>query len=431
MEYVLKNGVATCVDETRDQIYYLRNLEHFSVMDQGKERGQGGSVGFPSSRLVRDKVAQILAMVQDNETMQVERQKARRLKKKFANTKSVGSAPAPAPAAPKSFFGKPAAPKPAPTFSGPSYRVKGGELADIPSAGQVAKPSSKLMSTMASFGHKMGDVVSSAAASVSAAASSVTGAAAPAQPAQRLQTRLRNFRDLEDTEEDLAPEPEPEPAPLPAPKPAPAKPKVTRASKEADALFNFGGVACVNTTVERVEEPKPAAPASAPANNLFAPAPAPANDLFAPAAAPKAEAPKEAPKPTDAFDFFSDIPSSVPAAPAPKPAQQTDAFGGLMDGFMMPTQQPMQQQTMQQQTMQQPMQQQTMQQPMQQNMYQQQYQQRMYQQQYQQQYQMNPQQQQYQQMTPQQQQQYMQMYQQQRMYQQQQQQRGGFNMTGF
>lgn len=42
LEYLLKNGVATCVDETRDQIYYLRNLEQFSVMDQGKERGQGG-----------------------------------------------------------------------------------------------------------------------------------------------------------------------------------------------------------------------------------------------------------------------------------------------------------------------------------------------------------------------------------------------------
>ena len=412
------------MDETRDQIYYLRNLEHFSVMDQGKERGQGGSACVSCSLLVRDKVAQILAMVQDNETMQVERQKARRLKKKFANTKSVGSTPAPAAAtaAPKNFFGKPAAPKPAATFSGPSYRVKGGELADIPSAGQVAKPSNKLMSTMASFGHKMGDVVSSAAASVSAAASSVTGTAASAQPAQRLPTRLRNFRDLEDTEEDVAPEPEPESAPLPAPKPAPAKPKVTRASKEADALFNFGGVACVNTTVEHVEEPAPAAPAPAPANNLFSPAApaAPANNLFAPAApaAPaKAEAPKET-KATDAFDFFSDIPSSVPAAPAPKPVQQADAFGGLMDGFMMPSQ-PVQQ------NMQQPMQQ-----NMQQNMYQQQYQQRMYQQQYQQQYQMNPQQQ-YQQMTPQQQQQYMQMYQQQRMYQQQQQQRGGFNMTGF
>ena len=42
LEYLLKNGVATCVDETRDQIYYLRNMEQFSVMDQGKERGQGG-----------------------------------------------------------------------------------------------------------------------------------------------------------------------------------------------------------------------------------------------------------------------------------------------------------------------------------------------------------------------------------------------------
>ena len=42
LEYLLKNGIATCVDETRDHIYYLRNLEQFSVMDQGKERGPGG-----------------------------------------------------------------------------------------------------------------------------------------------------------------------------------------------------------------------------------------------------------------------------------------------------------------------------------------------------------------------------------------------------
>ena len=42
---------------------------------------------------MRDKVAQILGMIQDNDTMQQERLKARRLKKKFATTKSVGSAP--------------------------------------------------------------------------------------------------------------------------------------------------------------------------------------------------------------------------------------------------------------------------------------------------------------------------------------------------
>ena len=96
----MKNGVATCVDETRDQIYYLRNLENFSVMDQGKERGQGGIILISLNLYsVRDKVQAILGMVQDTEAMQLERQKARRLKKKFANTKSVGSAPAPAPAA--------------------------------------------------------------------------------------------------------------------------------------------------------------------------------------------------------------------------------------------------------------------------------------------------------------------------------------------
>lgn len=51
---------------------------------------------------MRDKVAQILGMIQDNDTMQQERLKARRLKKKFATTKSVGSAPPPP--APSSGF---------------------------------------------------------------------------------------------------------------------------------------------------------------------------------------------------------------------------------------------------------------------------------------------------------------------------------------
>ena len=127
-------------------------------------------------------------MIQDNETMQIERQKAQRLKRKFASVKSVGSAPAtPAPASPATpktgmgFFGstKPAAPAP----SGPSDRVKGGELADIPTAGQVMKPTnttaSKLKSNLSSFGHMGGGVMSSAAASVSSTVSQVKKTEAP------------------------------------------------------------------------------------------------------------------------------------------------------------------------------------------------------------------------------------------------------------
>ena len=129
-----------------------------------------------------------MAMIQDNETMQIERQKAQRLKRKFASVKSVGSAPAtPAPASPATpktgmgFFGsaKPATPTP----SGPSYRVKGGELADIPTAGQVMKPTnttaSKLKSNLSSFGHMVGGVRSSAAASVSSTVSQVKKTEAP------------------------------------------------------------------------------------------------------------------------------------------------------------------------------------------------------------------------------------------------------------
>lgn len=83
-------------------------------------------------------------------------------------------------------------------------------LADIPVAGQVMKPTSsasatasKLKNNLASFGHKVGGVVSSAAASVSSTVSGVTTSA----PVEHRPTPLRNFRDLEDTEEEVAPEP--------------------------------------------------------------------------------------------------------------------------------------------------------------------------------------------------------------------------------
>lgn len=194
------------MDETRDQIFYLRSLEQFSVMDQGKERGQGGSLCFSFSTLVRDKVQVILSWIQDDQTMQIERQKARRLKKKFSATKSVGSSPVPPASQPsvfsqtaskagtavKGFFNnlgsKPTTPT---TPTGPSYKVQGGELGGIPVSGQVMAPSStansaasKLKSGIASFGHKVGGAVSSAAATVSAAAAQTVAAAkSPSTPA--------------------------------------------------------------------------------------------------------------------------------------------------------------------------------------------------------------------------------------------------------
>ena len=169
-----------------------------------------------------------MAMIEDNTSMPLER----RLKKKFASVKSVGSTPAPAPApaaAPKTgmgFFGSSKAPAPAP--SGPSYKVKGGELADIPTAGQVMKPTNstanKRKSNLSSFGHMVGGVVSSAAASVSSTVAQVTKNEAPQYAScgrvtrrERRMTQLRNFRDLPDddapVEEEVQPEPEPEPEP--------------------------------------------------------------------------------------------------------------------------------------------------------------------------------------------------------------------------
>ena len=153
-------------------------------------------------------------MVQDNDAMQLERQKARRLKKKFASTKSVGSAPAPAPAAPtknvmsqaassvsqaassagtavKGFFNN-LGPK-TPQFNGPSYRVKGGELADIPVSGQVmnapaptpantamSQAANKMKTGLASFGQKVSGAVSSAYTSVSTSVQQHTASPTPA-----------------------------------------------------------------------------------------------------------------------------------------------------------------------------------------------------------------------------------------------------------
>lgn len=151
---------------------------------------------------MRDKVQVILSWIQDDQTMQIERQKARRLKKKFSATKSVGSAPLPSASQPsvfsqtaskagsavKGFFNnlgsKPTTPT---TPVGPSYKVQGGELGGIPVSGQVMAPTStansaasKLKSGIASLSHKVGDAVSSAAASVSAAAQTVAASKSPA-----------------------------------------------------------------------------------------------------------------------------------------------------------------------------------------------------------------------------------------------------------
>ena len=344
-----------------------------------------------------------MAMIEDNTSMQLERQKARRLKKKFASVKSVGSTPAPKTG--MGFFGSSKAPAPAP--SGPSYKVKGGELADIPTAGQVMKPTNstanKLKSNLSSFGHMVGGVVSSAAASVSSTVAQVTKNEAPQYAScgrvtrrERRMTQLRNFRDLPDddapVEEEVQPEPEPEPQPVAAPKPA--KPKVTRATKEAQALFNFGD-ATPMPAPQPAAQPAPVQPAQ-PAQPAPAVNPTAASLFAQPAPQPAQPAPK---KEVDEFDFFSDI-SSKPLAPAQpaQPAQpaSSEPLSGLGLNFNTPVQQQM------------PMQQQQMA-----------YQQQMYRQQ-----QMPMQQQ----MSTQQQQM---AYQQQMYQQQQQQQRNGYNMTGF
>ncbi|KAL9180139.1 hypothetical protein ACHAXT_008109 [Thalassiosira profunda] len=74
LEHLVKNGSERCVDDARNHSHLLRNLERFNYYEGTVDRGLG----------VREKSKQVVEILQDDERIREERQKARQLREKFA-----------------------------------------------------------------------------------------------------------------------------------------------------------------------------------------------------------------------------------------------------------------------------------------------------------------------------------------------------------
>lgn len=81
LEHLLKNGVERCVDDARNHSHQLRNLDKFNYYEGTVDRGVG----------VREKSKQVVEILQDDERIREERQKARTLREKFAGRGAVAS----------------------------------------------------------------------------------------------------------------------------------------------------------------------------------------------------------------------------------------------------------------------------------------------------------------------------------------------------
>jgi epsin len=79
LEHLLKNGSERCVDDARNHSHLLRNLDRFNYYEGTVDRGVG----------VREKSKQVVEILQDDERIREERQKARHLREKFSGRGSV------------------------------------------------------------------------------------------------------------------------------------------------------------------------------------------------------------------------------------------------------------------------------------------------------------------------------------------------------
>ncbi len=82
LEHLLKNGSERCVDDARNHSHLLRNLDRFNYYEGTVDRGLG----------VREKSKQVVEMLQDDERIREERQKARQLREKFSGRGSSANA---------------------------------------------------------------------------------------------------------------------------------------------------------------------------------------------------------------------------------------------------------------------------------------------------------------------------------------------------
>ena len=81
LEHLVKNGSERCVDDARNHGHSLRALLQFNYYEGTIDRGQG----------VREKSKQLIEMLSDDERVREERMKARKLREKFGQNKSVAS----------------------------------------------------------------------------------------------------------------------------------------------------------------------------------------------------------------------------------------------------------------------------------------------------------------------------------------------------
>ena len=81
LEHLIKNGSERCVDDARNHGHSLRALQQFNYYEGTIDRGQG----------VREKSKQLIEMLSDDERVREERMKARKLREKFGQNKSVAS----------------------------------------------------------------------------------------------------------------------------------------------------------------------------------------------------------------------------------------------------------------------------------------------------------------------------------------------------
>ncbi|KAF1783115.1 ENTH domain [Phytophthora cactorum] len=73
LEHLIKNGTERVIENARDHMFKLRHLSGFSYHDGSVDRGNG----------VRDKAKQLVDMLNDNDMIRTEREKAGRLRNKY------------------------------------------------------------------------------------------------------------------------------------------------------------------------------------------------------------------------------------------------------------------------------------------------------------------------------------------------------------
>lgn len=70
----MKNGAPRCISEFKDEIYQIRSLKDYSNYENNVDRGEG----------IREKVGAILELLQDEQKLDEEREKAKKIRDSMA-----------------------------------------------------------------------------------------------------------------------------------------------------------------------------------------------------------------------------------------------------------------------------------------------------------------------------------------------------------